>query len=436
MQAQTLEKLRTKSALIFLAIVVGLLMALYTVSIETLAEKYPLYSDFIKFHKSALFFWQGQDIYLPIAVTEFQPFPPGMEVTREFLHPNLNPPFQTLLMSPLGLLSYHDAFVIWWVFSLFCGIAAATLISTANKTQTPIAWLAAVALLFAYFPTLVNFKIAQLGLVLLLLCAIAWRALRQGNERLAGATLGLAFSLKLFAGFFLFMLIAQRRWMALSWFLGTFLTCSVVAGAVVGFESYVSYLSVLDQITWHAASWNASFQGYFSRIFGGSENLPLVNWPQLTHALTYLFGVALTALNYWLSHSNNANKQTDRTDLAFALGIVSMLLLSPLGWIYYFPVLLIPFWILWGKLGQFQLGRHPRAFLIFAWFLSTVPYPLLPSSELNDPMVWFFGAGLFFYSLMLFVILILHTAMELRLVQTSSIKDFGGYGKQFFRRHF
>jgi hypothetical protein len=394
----------------------GLFILVYLVPVEMFAERHPLHSDFIVFYKSISFFWQEADIYQPVAFKEFSPFSEGLKIERIHLHLNLNPPLQTVLMSPLGLLSYSQAFAAWWLFSFSCGIGAALLLWLDKGTKTPAALLNMLLLLLAYYPTLLNLFIAQFGLILLLLCSAGWVALRRSHDRLAGLALGLAFSLKLFPGFFVILLVAQRRWRALAWFIGIFIACGIFAGLIAGFDSYRGYLGALREIkvSWYNPIWNASAMGFLSRIFGGTEDMPLADLPRLAHVLHYSLGAALVLANFWLARRDKTSPE--RLDLAFALSIVSMLLLSPSAWAYYFPLLLLPFLILWRRLGALQLGRNPRALLIFVWFLSTVPNALIPSGTItmNNPIIWFFWNGFYFYTLLLLVVLLINVGVKSR----------------------
>ena len=52
--------------------------------------------------------------------------------------------------------------------------------------------------------------------------------------------------------------------------------------------------------------------------------------------------------------------------------VPTMLLASPLGWVYYFPALLLPFLWLWKTSGDLAL-RRARVALVAAWLLAAAP---------------------------------------------------------------
>lgn len=383
------------------AIAVGVLGALYLASISFFSRQ-PQSSDFAKFYSSARFFLEGRPIYSPVRVEAFGPLPDGSEATRKTLHPNLNPPFETLLLAPLGLLPYDRAFWVWSVLSLLSGIGTVILLEHATRSVEGSAnrVLGHLILLLCYFPTWANILYGQFSLLLLLLVVIAWVASRSGRDGIAGVALGLALSTKLFAGLFLLFFLIRRRWRLLCWLAVTFLICWLVALLVLGADSYRQYVSVLGTVTWYAASWNASFMGFFTRIFGGSENTPAINMPRLAYALAYGSSLLLTLTLCWLAWPRRDESSPERFDLAYSLTVVTMLISSPLGWMYHFPLLLIPWLVAWRASGNSPRPRC-RAVIISAWLLSTFPSWLVPSPELNQPICWFTSAAVYFYALLL-----------------------------------
>jgi hypothetical protein len=84
-----------------------------------------------------------------------------------------------------------------------------------------------------------------------------------------------------------------------------------------------------------------------------------------------------------------------------------MLLVSPLGWIYYFPFLLLPFLLLWKGAGLLEDGANFRWLAVLAWVLSSVfRSHLVPEQFGGDPVLILWWSGTYFYALVLFVLLI------------------------------
>ena len=401
-----------------LACLVGLLLAFYLITIDSFSY-YPEGSDFGKFYMSSKFLLEGKDIYTPIPLGSLQSRPKDfmkkLGLTRDTLHPNLNPPFQTLLITPLAWLEYRSAFWVWSLLSLACGVGGAVLVLRESIQQRPgpVLILGAAGLILAYFPTWATIIFGQFSLYVLLLLAIAWIAARRGNDRTAGLALGLAASLKIFTGLFIIFFAARRRWRLLAWLLAAFAACDLTGLLVMGPATYASYHQVLSSVTWYAASWNASLMGFFSRIFGGSENIPLWNLPWLGRALTGGISLLLLVALIWQARPRGVETGPDQFDLGFSLTIPLMFLISPLGWMYYFPALLIPAAVAWRISSQGPARRWDKPILGLAWVLSSVPHLLMRSAELNRPVHWFTWAGYYFYALLLFTGLLLWMSRRL-----------------------
>jgi hypothetical protein len=394
------------TALTYLAVIVcSALIGFYVLSIRVSAE-HPLHSDFSKFYASTVLFWQGEGIYTPVPIETFGPLPDGYEATREYLHPNLNPPFQTLLLAPMGLLDYSTAFWIWSCLSLACGIVAIFVISSlsARQHRAAIVPVVAVMLLF-YFPTYVNVLFGQMALLVLLLIAGMCAAVRAEKGWLAGLLLGLGISIKPFLGLFVVSFLLLRKWRVLGWSIGTALTSAFLAGWAVGFHAYIEYYDTLKQISWYAASWNASLLGFFSRLFGGSENSPLVDLPAIGYVMTYAFSAWILSWIVRLARMRSPHPKT-HLNIVLCLSAVAMLLISPLGWMYYFPVLLISVPAIWGATSTGGTFKKYRTFALLAFVLSTVPRWLIPSAEMNEPVSWFVWSGTYFYALVIMAVLL------------------------------
>ena len=209
-------------------------------------------------------------------------------------------------------------------------------------------------------------------------------------------------SLKIFVGLFLLFFLVRRRWRLLFWFIGTFTLLSLLPLWFFGIDAYKNYITILSSVTWYAASWNASFLGFFTRIFGGSENIPLFNLPAVAQTLARICSGLFILWLAWLAWPRAQESSTDRFDLGFSLTITGMLLISPLGWMYYFPALLIPAVVAWRMVRRLEARIWYQAMIILAWLLSTIPHSLIPAPAMDSPQLWFFWAGPYFYALLLF----------------------------------
>lgn len=394
------------SGTILLAIII-LLNFIYPL---TLGKTNILYSDFGKFYHSQQLLIQGKNIYAPVYFVKNKLNTSTHATKTKSTHPkvlklggNLNPPFFTLISFPLAYLSYPHALLVWTLLSILAGALGILLLQQKldpHNFSSSCALLLLITL-FSYFPSFVNLQFGQVGLLLIPLLVCGWRAARTGKAINAAIFLGLATSLKPFIGLFLFYFLMRKEWRGLCAFFATLLSCALIAMLFLGMDSYVAYYHACQQINWAASNWNVSFYGFLLRLWGGVEsNVALLPVPGL---ITYLYpciaGLFFLAMIQFL---RPADIQTEKKlDLDFSVIIVGMLLLSPLGWIYYFPLLSIPILILW----QFsKKGIYPIAlplFLMTCIFLSNIPISLFGSAQINAANSHRIFLGSLFYFLAL-----------------------------------
>jgi hypothetical protein len=105
----------------------------------------------------------------------------------------------------------------------------------------------------------------------------------------------------------------------------------------------------------------------------------------------------------WIAIIGNDDNKFE-FDLVFSTTIVSMLLASPLGWVYYFVILIIPLVVAWYSAKKYK-DNKTMGLLIVAWILCTIPYTI-PNEDIR-PIDMFTWAAFPFYGLMLFMIILL-----------------------------
>jgi hypothetical protein len=347
-------------------------------------------SDFFRVYQSVLFYFSGQDLYGPIIVK--RGLMDYVKVTA-----NLNAPFLMLLVLPLHIFNYAKAFVIWNVVSVVCmvlgAILAIRIFPQWRKNTLPI-----LVLFLVFFPNLASLIYGENSLLLFLIVTGAWVLARKNKDIPAGVLIGLACALKLFCGLFLIYFLCVKRyrlvWISVLTLMGTVL----VGGCFFGLHAYSAFHSSLNSIFWYADTWNVSFYGFFMRIFSGAEqNAPLVMAPSFVPILTAICSLGLLTVLVW-KWRQWGEQQFDR---GFSLVIVSMLLLSPLGWIYYFPLLFIPYLVIVSE-------ENDSVHLVVCGLLllSTRMPHLVYSALIQTPLQIFWAGGVGFYVLLgLFVLL-------------------------------
>ena len=235
-------------------------------------------------------------------------------------HPNLNPPLLALLLAPMTMTGLAESYVCLVGLSLVLGLTGCGLVwnelrqAHLDNRHLPWLWIA----FLVYFPTYTALKMGQVTFLLLLPVVGAWVAARRGRDTLAGILVGIAFSLKLFAGLILVYFALQRRWRTVAWSAGTVMLIAAITLPVVGLSAYVEYVGVVRGVTWFGSSWNASYAAFFTRVLGGSENVPLVDAPGVSRAIVTLLS-ALTML--WLAWLSSPARGGRRETCIFDLRI-------------------------------------------------------------------------------------------------------------------
>lgn len=363
------------------------------------------YNDYGTFYESLRLAEHNQSLYktYKIKITN----PENSQTQRHLTNKpsNLNPPFFAFFIYPLGYLSYTTSLLSWLSLSIvgsFLAIGFIPQILAITKDRLFITAGLLVAF-FAYYPTLINIQLGQLGLLLMPLIFFSWWMARTKKLVLCGILLGIATSIKIFFCVFGLYFLVRREWRSLGWFTGTILVCSLLPLTIFQFSEYLAYYKTLTHISWYTSSWNASLLGFLLRIFGGNReiNTPLIYLPTLSHILHWVItGLLLVGLIKYLRPNKDIDPQT-KCDLDFSLTLTMMLLLAPLGWIYYFPLLFVPFIVL------FKIANHGyqpltlRLVTCVAIILTSIPYPLVLPKFIIGPTIVFLNAGVYFYALVL-----------------------------------
>lgn len=300
--------------------------------LATLLFAYLPKNDFGRPFWATLGFLQGNDLY---ALNDSVIYVYN-ESTILYLW-DLNPPHAHLPLLPLAVFPAHAALLIWCVLSGLCLWASLRIIlSECGLELAPDGRTVLVLGLLSFTGMGSAVVTGHISFFLLLMVTLAWREARRQRWWRAGAWLGLGMSLKPFLLIFLPYLMARKRWSGLA-AAATAAGLAFLAGLLVfGWSNHVSWLSVLSRAeTWAWLPMNGSLYGYLSRILADNPAyLPLVNLEPATVRNIWLgLGIPAGLAALWKS---SAGPSSQNPDQAFGILLVSALLLSPLGWTYYF----------------------------------------------------------------------------------------------------
>lgn len=294
-------------------------------------------SDFVSFYTSSQAVLQHQPIYQPEPWSQYQENP-HVKMTppaHYFNHSaNLNTPFMILLLAPLAFLSYGKSFFLWGVLSLiFTGLGARQL-----ARHFSLQWLDVTLLLLISFPVYLSVSTGELCAFVFFAMTNFWCSARQDKPCKTGVLLGVLCHVKLFFGLFFLLFLLLKQWRVMTVAALTFLLLCLVSFAVFGADVFRQYYTVLHSVTWQGLTLNASIRGMAVRLWGNGVAPSLWDVPLLGVGAYYVCSALLLR-----GYARQVKTFHVRSfDACFALTLVVLLLLSPLGWRYYFALLSLP----------------------------------------------------------------------------------------------
>lgn len=349
--------------------------------------------DFTSFYASTRASLTGDNPYYPW-MAEYLP------VVKQILV-NLNPPVSLLVFRPLAYFSYPYALAIWLAIIFCSGLLGARLVFYYSFSQEAQAKhrLLLYSVYLALFSSLMNISVAQVGTLLLLGLMLGYHFCLQKKFYWAGIIWGFVITFKLFPALLFFYALKQKH-LRLFWvMLVTVIFCMSVPLLIWGPEVYYQYYQAMSHIAWYNNTWNASLLGFLVRILTKIDHSNDVT-------IAYLLSALMVLVLYL---SGMGEEKEGKNHQAFCLSLVTMLLLSPLGWLYYFPILLFPLLLWWGECMNEPSAFSPSAKgLCFCFFFINFPIKISEASVQNLSEDWGYP---FFYVLgllMLFGFLLLH----------------------------
>jgi hypothetical protein len=269
-------------------------------------------------------------------------------------HANLNPPFVVAtVFAPLARLSYRSAQVVWFAASVLAFVFSLRVIAHAlqlNRQQS----LSLLAGLSVTYPWCLLWFGGQVTFLLMYPFSRAWAALRSGDQVTAGVWLAPVLVFK--PPFALLALALPLR----TWIVAGVLSASMSGLTILwtGWEPWRQWMAFGGEVRWLSWADNASLWGVFTRaqsgwLGGGAlSEVPTVGWAVM--AVVGALGFLRTLCE-------------GDADRRIALAIVWLLLVLPLGWVYYLPIAAGSLYAMW---------NHSR----WAWAslaLISTPLPLI-----------------------------------------------------------
>lgn len=252
--------------------------------------------------------------------------------------PNANPPAFLLAVLPLTFMADGAAFG-WWTAAAILGLVASLGI-IARALKLSFTRLLMIALGLQSVSASIRF--GQVTLLLLPMMTLAWLADRDGRPASAGAWLGGLIYMKPFVGIFALYMLWRREWRALQTLIAVYVALSII-GLLAGFRATLSWIETvrgLSEKTAHVV--NASWFAIPARVLSVDRSepspvyTPFVAAPAVALFISAAGVLAIAVVSIW------AIRRQKNRDRHWAILGASMLLVSPLGWMYYIPLLIPP----------------------------------------------------------------------------------------------
>jgi hypothetical protein len=362
-------------------IMLGLMCMYYAATVNLMFYKLHM-NDFGKFYYSAQNFIAGKDMYGPSPATAI---PVGPDDTRQFW--NMNPPHFHLLVLPLALLPPAPALITWALLNA-AALAASVLVIT---RELALRWtvggaLMAVLALLVCSATGSIVVTGQLTFLLMLPVTIAWAQARHGRWNRAAVLLGVVISLKPLFGLFALYLLIVKRFTAFAGLAAAAAACFVAGLFVFGVDAHVSWLRAISAVAWTWSPMNASITGLFARAFGPSPFYsPVIDAPALVAAPATAASLVVGALTLGSLATDRSSSSVDRV---FGGLLITSVLVSPLGWIYYLWLAAAPATALWLSRAR-RPSRWRKRFLLLSLPGLLCPLPLLVVPGTHFPGITF-----------------------------------------------
>jgi hypothetical protein len=232
------------------------------------------------------------------------------------------PPFLAYVIAPLHPLSSSTAAIVWTFLSLGAVALALWLLELRD-------W-RCYALVGVFMFTRSSIELGTIEPLLLLAVAAAWR----WRERLLqpAAAVGVAIVLKLFLWPLAIWLALMRRIRAAAGAVAVAIALAAVAWAAIGFAGLGQYPGLLRRL---ADAESAS--SYSVVALGMRAHLPLV----AARIVSALVALALLGAAAWTARDERRTPR-DRDVATLTLTLAAALAASPIVWVHYFLLLLVP----------------------------------------------------------------------------------------------
>ena len=320
--------------------------------------------DFFSFYSGARLFVTrgGSAVYDLVLQREIQIQVTSQPPDRFIVLPYFHPPYYTLLIAPLGYLSYRQAYIAMAIFNVVLLAALIVLLVNSSERIHGRAAVVATALIAGFFPLFVTILQGQSDLVVLVPLAAAYVAWSRGRLGWAGIFSALALAKPQLLLLIPVLFLARRAWRALAGFAGVLVALGAVSVVGLGIAPVIEYLRALG--AW-AIGGSLPTNGQLAytdpAVYSLKNILQALPGGGTTALVILLLLLALAALSLsW---------RPDKPRLDFALAIAASLVLSPHQNVHDLALLVIPGFALadLALAGELRWPRLAAAVLVISY---------------------------------------------------------------------
>lgn len=286
---------------------------------------------------------------------------------------NLNPPFFILLTYPLSWFSFSTALIVWQTLSIMALIAGGKIVLK-YVPQVTSKWLFALGFSYAF---LVNIYLGQVGSFVFYIVIKGYYAYKNDKIALTGVLWGVVSAIKLFPLLLLIYCLVQKKYRLSGYIIAIFVFASSLPFLIWGSAIYQDYFEGLQHAFWYGHNWNMSLIGFINRLLIHGKITP-----QKVDAIRVWFRLAFVVgfiIYLYLMTYKRISLNAMQT---WSLTLIAMLILSPLGWLYYLPLVFFPYLLLYHH--AYSIGGSHLVYFYLMSLLLFLPQEGLTANELTS----------------------------------------------------
>ncbi|MGC2268398.1 MAG: glycosyltransferase family 87 protein [Candidatus Acidiferrales bacterium] len=307
------------------------------------------------------------------------------DVTRP---PNNHLPYENLIFIPLTYMQFRTAFICWTLLSLAMLILVALM--TCDMWPDTSSFGFTLLTILAFFPVWYCLLQGQDSILLLLLFALSFWLGRRGHHDLAGFVLALGLFRPQLVLPFAFVMFLGRRWKFIRGFIPGIICVVALSVWIVGFHGMADYARILiSQGTQGSASalveqWHV--QPSLMTTLRGLLWISLPSLaPRIVQTVLLLAGTSLGLL--WAAKGIRGAKQDATFELAFAIAVAVVVLVSFHSFLHDFSIIILPVLVvanlILGSTRLTQRSAYSIVTLGFVLFLTPFYLVLLATAKLG-----------------------------------------------------